>query len=140
MSTAISIDRTRARFDKTEAETLNRLGFPRTTAGRAVINKYAGELAGIIGEARATRHGNAAAAIWDTLSEFSDENLAINILAIALQANHEDDLIGSGSRTSVHNSASVASLPSKSACGRLTCCVSCRYSPEFCPMEALSST
>jgi hypothetical protein len=94
MSTAISIDRTRARFDKTEAETLNRLGFPRTTAGRAVINKYAGELAGIIGEARATRHGNAAAAIWDTLSEFSDENLAINILAIALQANHEDDLIG----------------------------------------------
>jgi hypothetical protein len=90
MSTATSIDQTRARFDKSESETEKRLGFPATAAGRALINRYADELAGIIDDARTTRHGNAAAEIWKAVADRSDESLAINILAVALQANHEE--------------------------------------------------
>ena len=78
---------------QTNLKSEKRLGFPGTVKGHALIGKYADELAGIINDERTTRHGNKATEIWDALAKFSDENLAINILALALQANHED-LIG----------------------------------------------
>ena len=86
ISAAISLDRTHARLTKTEAETFKRLGFPGTVPGLAIMGKYTPVLAAIIAEARASRHGNKATEIWAAVSDRSDKNLAINILAIGLQA------------------------------------------------------
>ena len=85
-SAATSFDRTLDRLNKTEAETAKRLGFPQTVPGRALVTKYAPDLAAVIAEARASRHGNKATEIWTAVSDRSDKNLAINLLAIGLQA------------------------------------------------------
>ena len=85
-SAAISFDRTLDRLNKTEAEAARRLGFPQTVPGRALVTRDAPDLAAIIADARASRHGNKAAEIWDAVSDRSDESLSIHILAIGLQA------------------------------------------------------
>jgi DNA-directed RNA polymerase len=85
-SAAISYERTFDRLARMDAETIQRFGFPQTVPGRALVTKYAPDLAAIIAEARASRHGNNATEIWAAVSDRSDKNLAINILAIALQA------------------------------------------------------